>query len=508
MSNAALAFMAGLASGGLKGYQIRREMDKDDEASALRKEQAERQRTEWQREDKLRNDLATAAQPRMAQSAEVYQPTADDEYGPAGALPANPTAGTFKTHDEFNSTGARMGVYPSMEAAQQAAGAAGTQNDRLATAYMANGAPEKALSIQASGRQAKAADLQIAQAEETAKQRKFMQLIGTAWAKGGIDGLADAATKGYDDGHTYTAVQKAGKGFSLMKTSAHGTSEELPFDDLDDFLKKTYAAVDPSKVVEWRDRDKQQTQAQENANRTFDLQKQQFALAGQREARMGAAADRAANAAERQAKAAEEAARPKQITPDSTFDAKTAADIAQATVVEEAKRASENGAPMTPQQMAQRNNDIVTTLRQDHTNRFVSDTVQRSLAQAKAADDPAVYSVEYSKAARLMTPEQLKGLGFLPPTPAGPPAPAAGRAQPTAPATENPAMGAPAKGSTRVGAKAQEAKQVAQQVEQQLAAATQELAQATATGDPKIYGPLATKVTHLQQALALAKQQG
>jgi hypothetical protein len=237
MSNNALAFMAGLASGGVRGYQIRRDMDKEDEASALRKEQAERQRTEWAREDKLRTDLGAAAQPQAVTPGEVYQPAVDDD---GNAMPANPTAGTFMAGGQR---------YADEGQALSAAAAANTpeaQNQRMAQAYMANGAPDKALAMQANVRQAKLADLQLTKTQGDMERETAWRDAVTPLAQKGWSALPDVY-KRYKDGND-VLVQEDGKGgaaVQFLDKDGKPLGNPQHYASLPEFVDQLSGAFDP-----------------------------------------------------------------------------------------------------------------------------------------------------------------------------------------------------------------------------------------------------------------------
>jgi hypothetical protein len=136
------------------------------------------------------------------------------------------------------------------------------------------------------------------------------------------------------------------------------------------------------------------------------------------------------------------AAEPKAETAESTFDRKTAADIAKDIVKKEAEEAAIGGKQMTAAQVAKRTNDLVQAQFQDHANRWVASTVQRELGAAQA--DPQAYATAYAKAIKLMPAAELARLGFKAPVGPGkaPPRAAAAGAAPAAPALTGTSMAA------------------------------------------------------------------
>jgi hypothetical protein len=161
------------------------------------------------------------------------------------------------------------------------------------------------------------------------------------------------------------------------------------------------------------------------------LRKQELALQARRDA---VAASMAADAIKR----ANTPAPGQAATAESTFDTKTAADIAKERVNVEAKADLDAGKPAwSAQQIAQRKDAIVQALYQQHTSRFIESAVTRALAGAQG--DPAAYAVAFDQAQKTGVPlKRLGELGFKPPQRAA--APAAPGAQPAAqPAAAQPA---------------------------------------------------------------------
>ena len=89
-------------------------------------------------------------------------------------------------------------------------------------------------------------------------------------------------------------------------------------------------------------------------------------------------AERTAKDAEAKANGADLAA-----TAESTFDRKTAAEIAKDTVKKEAEAEAAGGKPMSGAAMAKRVDEITGALFQTHANRFIASTVQRELQMAQ-----------------------------------------------------------------------------------------------------------------------------
>ncbi|GHC72591.1 hypothetical protein GCM10007320_08570 [Pseudorhodoferax aquiterrae] len=190
-----LAFLQGAAGGAVKGAQMRRDWDQEDEVKkareedrAFQREQRERQRQLQREDDELRNNLRAAAAPvALTEGAGgMVRPETMDNRDVG--LPEN--AG--QPNDGLMPVAYRVGAQPfadrgAAQAAVQQQNAPEAVNQRVAAAYRAAGQPEKAMQLQS---QANAAELQ------------GMQLMDARWRRdlggamrGGHAGLAQFATQ-------------------------------------------------------------------------------------------------------------------------------------------------------------------------------------------------------------------------------------------------------------------------------------------------------------------------
>ena len=438
----ALALMA--AGGYRKVKQDRSDEDRQakidadaDEDRAFRREERARMRT-------TRNDVAAAAAPRSVEDGTVYQPEVDDSGVPM--LP-NPTAGTFKAD------GQRFTDRAGAEAAVMKANTPQAEAQRVAGAYMKSGDYAAGQAVRTGARQSEVADLQLDEIKRKRLDEAFDRDITQANSH---DDLARIMSESKGDGRggqlKMTAVKSPDGTTTYHEVKADGTTKPTRFtfkEQIDPQTGRDLGLIQAqymlSKGVSAKDKLDHMIGGAKTAEDRQRWEKE-FGLKEKGEDRR-AAHDKAtlANASARVGiarMAAGAKAGPAAATPDSTFDAKTAADIAKDQVQKEGDEARATGKPWTGAQIAKRTDEIVQSLRQSHTARFVEETVARQLGAAQA--DPQQYAVLYQQAVQLgMPPQKLAQLGFKPPGGAAV-APAAAaparQAPPIGPATPQAAM--------------------------------------------------------------------
>lgn len=495
----------------MMGLGVKRKMDQDareeeERATKLKRDEedrayaiGQRDRTlrEQARADQLQTSMVDAAKPTAIESGEVYQPAVDDE---GYAMPANPTAGTFKAAGQrFADEGA-------------AKKAADTYNSPVATmrrqAQVLTGAGKTGDAVTL----AKQAD--AFEADESLKQ------VGQLMMQGGWDAVPEIYSR-YNDGLS-ARVEKNDKGGATVIQVDEKTGKEMgrrEFEDLPHLFASIAGRFDPNKWMA----DQQRRDEKAEGKRRWDAEqsvreKNADSQAVVRAAQAEAASARAqasmvtAQAAMERAKGTTATA---PETPDSTFDMKTATDIAKDMVKKEAEEASLAGTKMTGAQVAKRVDEIVLALKQTHTNRFVAGQVQRALSMAQA--DPAAYAQEYGKAVKLMPQSELARMGFAPPAGGGSPKPAAAAAAGATPAAR-PAAAPAAPGAAPAAAPAAtmvntagqdkvlqemqgQSRQVLDTLAQEVAAAKQQLAAVTKSGDPAALARYAQAVTAATEKL-------
>ncbi|MBH2008279.1 MAG: hypothetical protein I8H71_01130 [Xanthomonadaceae bacterium] len=248
-----LAFLAGAGGGAMKGYQMRRDKDADDELKKARAEdrawqteQRDRERKQSAVQDRLQQDLRAAAQPvAMAEGAGgmVRPETMDNRDVGLPENQAQTDAGLMPVAYRVGAQG-----YADRGAAQTAV----TQenrpeavNQRVMAAYQGAGMPEKAMQLQAAQRQAAAGDLQLQQAQDADKRDKAFREVVTAFKAGGW-GAIPKIYDGYDDGLS-AQVQEDGKGgATVISVGADGKEAfRQSFANPMEFITGQVARMDP-----------------------------------------------------------------------------------------------------------------------------------------------------------------------------------------------------------------------------------------------------------------------
>lgn len=158
--------------------------------------------------------------------------------------------------------------------------------------------------------------------------------------------------------------------------------------------------------------DREFTRKAGESDREYELRKQEAGRRAKHDERM-LANDTARVGIARMAAAGKA---PTATTAETTFDSKTAADIAKDQVQKEADEARAGGKVWTATQIAQRKDAIVQALFQQHTSRFIETAATRALAGAEG--DPVAYADAFEKVQQLGVPlKRLGELGFKPPAP-------------------------------------------------------------------------------------------
>lgn len=238
------AFVAGLGTGALNQWMRNKEMKRDEEDREWMRKDRERKEAEYQRQETLRKELGEAYAPRAAQSAEAYQPAVDDE---GNAMPANPTAGTYKIDDQFSPTGARMGALPSMEAAQTAATAANqprAQMQRVGDVYGRAGMADKALGMRSLQRQDELGELQLDQTKQAADRETKLREVGSLLLKGGAAAIPDVYAR-YNDGMSANVEMGEGGKFTVVQMKGDKEAGRQDYDSLEQFYVEVAGQFDP-----------------------------------------------------------------------------------------------------------------------------------------------------------------------------------------------------------------------------------------------------------------------
>lgn len=489
----AIAFLAGLGAGAVRSERVERELATRDAEEARRQKLFDDQQADRAKMLRDEQELRDAAAPVQVVEMPQQGPTLPDEAPLPNIFNAGPRA--------F----AERGV---AEAAAASENTPQAVRQRIVTKLSNQGKPVQADAVRGAGIQADAAEANLKQFTENAIKEGTLEFLGRAMAGDSPDAVKEAFNKNgkvklkdvkiepFEFDHPTLGKQRSAK---ITGTLEDGTPVDVP-----DAFQASFGLFSAAKRFEllgqWN-REKRIADDREADNKRQDARDAENARHNRAvEARMSAGRGGAGGAG---------GAAPEMATPDSTFDSKTAADIAKDIVKNEAAEAAKAGTPMSAADIARRTNEIVASQRQEHTNRFIEGTVSRELRIAQQSPD--AYAAAYAKAAKLMPPARLKALGFEPPAaPAAPAAPAqvtpaaiaaAAPAAPTSPAPVVPqqpaAMAIPPQHA-----------QVLDPMNEQLAAAAAALKAAASSGDQRsvtLYGQQLEQLRAKRNAEALRR---
>lgn len=503
-----LRALAMVGSAGLAGYQKgmddKKEQEDRDEERVWRKEQRDRQRKDWAEQDAEKQRIANAAQDVAPVEVKQDRPETMDnrDVGQAGEQ-ALPTAG-------YDVQGTRY-----IDRAKAAEGAAKANTPQAKTQRMAAAmqqrSPERAMQLIASARQAEASDMQIERGKIELANEKFESDLNSARTP---EALADLISQSQGDNENGAVKVKIipsadGKGLAMVRVNVDGTVSPAG---------RTFANLDELKMEMSRRVTPAQRLAHYEGARRYE---EELKLKKEAEARRAKTETRMAVAQERTAAAAEAKRAPATVTPDSTFDVKTATIEAQNRIKAMRDERAASGKPMSAQEEAVELQNTIAAYKAVHTQRFIAGAIGSALT--KAASDPKAYASEYEAALAMgATPAALTAMGHKPPPGlaapgAAAPAPAAA-ATPARPAPGPAAAPAPAAQAQEVpeGATLDAARQRKQAARQTLAAygsvqrqkdpqgfarAQAELAAASAEADAaeQAWNKVATRMMMVQQ---------
>lgn len=372
------------------------------EERAFTRSQRARMQDEQRRQDTTRQAVIDATKPVVPTDGQIGAVGGEDEEG--NPLASNPTAGTFKVD------GQRFADRASADAAAAKANAPDQVSLRASRALMANGDLKGAQDLRTGARQEQVADLQLSQAQLAAERDKGLREVGKLILSGGWASVPTVYDK-YRDGAKAT-VKEDGKGGATI-TYAGADGQPLgakTYKALPEFFADVAGGFDPAKWFDYQNNKADKDRIQGNWEKDYQLRKDAEARRATHDARMLTAAERTARAAEAKANGTEVPA-----TAESTFDRKTASEIAKDTVKKEAEAAAAGGTPMSGVAMAKRVDEIVGAAFQQHSQRFNTSVIARDLQSVRG--NPEAYAAAYNKvvSSQTMTPQELRTMGFMPP---------------------------------------------------------------------------------------------
>jgi hypothetical protein len=440
-----LRVLSMVGSAGLSGYQRgmdeKKAREEQDEERAWKREQRDRQRKEWADADTEKQRIANAGRDVEAVEVKETRPDTMDnsDVGQPGEAPL-PTAG-------YDVQGKRYADRAAAGAAAAAANTPQAKATRMAGALQQR-SPERAMAYSASARQAEAAELQITEAKQRAADAEWERGLSKVKDE---NQLADFLSSSHGDMQggaiRTTAVRSAdGKTFTFNRVNEDGTTTPMtkPFASLDEARMELSRRITPEQRLA-------HAEGIRRYNEELKLKQEAEARRGKHEDRMLANSDRMVQLAARRGAGGDGAATA--LTPDATFDLKTATAEAQNRIKAMRDERAASGKPMTAKEEAIELQNTIAAYRQVHTNRFIEASINSALT--KAASDPQAYAAEYQAALGLgATPQSLAAMGHK--APGGQAAAPVGAARPAAPQTAMQRAQAPAVTATPPAAGAQE----------------------------------------------------
>lgn len=417
----ALAAVGGAAAVGYQqGTENLRKRKQEDEDRAWQNEQRDRQRKEWGDADAEKQRVANAAQDVAPVEIKETKPDTMDnrDVGQPGEQ-ALPTAG-------YDVQGQR---FTDQAQATKAAAAQNTDQGRATRMAKALDArsPERAMQLRSAARQGEAADLQIGEARQKAADTQWdRDLAGVS----SLDDLSKLLSDSHGDMTSGKTRVKAlpnadGKTFDLHRVNPDGstTPSGNSFANLDEARMMLSKRVTPEQRLA-------HYEGIRRYNETLKLHQDEAQARLKHQDRMASIAERGAKAQER---TADLAATPRPITPESTFDIKTATSQAQDRIKALREERLAAGKPLTAKEEAAELQNTIAAYKQVHVQKFVEQSINSSLTASKA--DPQAYAADYQTALQLgASPQMLAAMGHQPPPgmnlPAG--APGTSAVQPAA----------------------------------------------------------------------------
>lgn len=394
-------FFRGLSALGAVGMGISRGLEDAERRKAAEadreftKQQRARMLTQQQEDDAYRTEVRQAAAPLDVQSGEVYQPAVDDD---GNAMPANPTAGTFKVG------GQRFGTQAEADKAATDGNTSEAVNARVGGVMRRYGRFGEAATMASQDRQAQAAQLSLERMKRAEQQDSYLREFGKVILDGGGWKGVGKAYERYGDGFT-ASVEEDGKGGATVKRfdSTGKLVDSNTFSSLPEMFRRVAGQFDPAKWAS--DEEARASAAAENARKDRELKL--------REAESEAKVNYYTRAGRMTGGGGEAPA--SEVNPDDTFDAKAAQSFAAAQVQNINKSRVDAGQPpLTPAELVQQHAAIVSQMRRAHVDDVLGRQVAQNLNASKS--DPAAYATEWAKATKLMRPDALAAMGFPAPT--------------------------------------------------------------------------------------------
>lgn len=294
MSRGMVSFLAGMGTGYIKAKDKAYEQERQAKQDAWMEEQRNRQRQEWSEADKLKADLKDAAATR--ETVDGTQTTAGDTKV-FSQTPENAAAVKSMLDNEAELTGAapvqaqttamtgQMARGHQIGATAEGQNTGEARNQRVVDALMNNGQIERAATMENTALEQKAKKLGLQAAELKFADDQFNRQLGETFANSPdwTQAAAQVLTKTQVGGLAGVNVQAVpsadGKKVDFVGQGADGKQKVLAtFDNSDagkaQFLQRVMRAPVETKIG-WIVEEARAKQTQANADREFDLRKQE-----------------------------------------------------------------------------------------------------------------------------------------------------------------------------------------------------------------------------------------
>lgn len=294
MSRGMVSFLAGLGAGYLNANEKARERERQAKDDAFREEQRGRQRQEWQAADQLNADLKDAAAPRetisgtetTAGGTKVFSQTPENAAG-MQALLANEAELTGDAPQQKQTTAATgdMARGHKIGATAEGQNTGEARNQRVVDALMKNGQIERAATMENTALEQKAKKLGLQVAELKFADDEFNRKLGETfannpnWTQAAADVLTKTKVGGLAGVNVQAVPSADGKKVDFVGQGADGKQKVLAtFDNSDagkaQFLQRVMRAPVETKIG-WIVEEERAKQTQANADREFNLRKQE-----------------------------------------------------------------------------------------------------------------------------------------------------------------------------------------------------------------------------------------
>lgn len=275
----AASFAAGLLKGLGQGLMDQKDRDERAEDRAMRKESHDLEVKKATREEGDRRDLANASKPVTMEEGAGGMLKPDTADNRDVGLPGEPGAATGGLSAAgYRVEGKDYTDKPSADAAVTAANSPEARRTRQIAALEQSGKPAEAAALDSAGTQGKLAKVQLETHEHDLINKKWDERLATITTP---DQLAQVLTgTPMVAGAQVSVIQAADGKVQLAATGPDGTQTLLhkPFkpEEMAGVMTAFSKSVTPAQKIQFMMHEAEKKQAQDNADRSFGLQRDQF----------------------------------------------------------------------------------------------------------------------------------------------------------------------------------------------------------------------------------------